>query len=78
MVENGGPPDLLLHSECGHRIHVWNLRTRKVVERLDLGKENQMELELRPAHDPSKTYGFVVVVISVTDLFALLWRARQR
>ena len=64
MVENGVQPDLLLNSEYGHRLHVWNLRTRKVVESLDLGKENQMVLELRPAHDPSKTYGFVGVVIS--------------
>jgi len=73
MVENGVQPDLLLNSEYGHRLHVWNLRTRKVVESLDLGKENQMVLELRPAHDPSKTYGFVGVVISVKDLSASVW-----
>ena len=73
MVENGVQPDLLLNSEYGHRLHVWNLRTRKVVERLDLGKENQMDQELRPAHDPSKTYGFVGVVISVKDLSASVW-----
>jgi selenium-binding protein 1 len=73
MVENGVQPDLLLNSEYGHRLHVWNLRTRKIVESLDLGKENQMVLELRPAHDPSKTYGFVGVVISVKDLSASVW-----
>jgi selenium-binding protein 1 len=73
MVENGIQPDLLLNSEYGHRMHVWNLRTRKLVESLDLGKENQMVLELRPAHDPSKTYGFVGVVISVKDLSASVW-----
>ena len=73
MVENGVQPDLLHNSEYGHRLHVWNLRTRKVVESLDLGKENQMVLELRPAHDPSKTYGFVGVVISVKDLSASVW-----
>jgi selenium-binding protein 1 len=73
MVENGLQPDLLMNSEYGHRIHVWNLRTRKIVESLELGKENQMVLELRPAHDPSKTYGFVGVVISVKDLSASVW-----
>ena len=73
MVENGVQPDLLLNSEYGHRLHVWNLRTRKIVETLDLGKEHQMVLELRPAHDPAKTYGFVGVVISVKDLSASVW-----
>ena len=73
MVENGVQPDLLLNSEYGHRLHVWNLRTRKIVESLDLGKENQMVLEMRPAHDPAKTYGFVGVVISVKDLSASVW-----
>jgi selenium-binding protein 1 len=73
MIENGVQPDLLLNCKYGHRMHVWNLRTRKVVETLDLGKENQMVLELRPAHDPTKTYGFVGVVISVKDLSASVW-----
>jgi selenium-binding protein 1 len=73
MIEDGVQPDLLLNSEYGHRLHVWNLRTRKIVESLDLGKENQMVLEMRPAHDPAKTYGFVGVVISVKDLSASVW-----
>ena len=73
MVENGLQPELLMDSQYGHRIHVWNLRTRSVVETLDLGKENQMVLELRPAHDPGKTYGFVGVVISLKDLSASIW-----
>ena len=30
---------------------------------LDLGAEQQMVLELRPAHDPTKAYGFVGVVV---------------
>ena len=32
-----------------------------------------MVLELRPAHDPTKTYGFVGVVVSVEDLSASIW-----
>ena len=40
---------------------------------LDLGKENQMVLEMRPAHDPTKTYGFVSVVVSLNDLSASIW-----
>jgi selenium-binding protein 1 len=32
-----------------------------------------MVLELRPAHDPTKAYGFVGVVISTADLSASVW-----
>ena len=32
-----------------------------------------MVLELRPAHDPTKTYGFASVVVSLKDLSASIW-----
>ena len=32
-----------------------------------------MVLEMRPAHDPRKTYGFVGVVVSLKDLSASIW-----
>ena len=32
-----------------------------------------MVLELRPAHDPTRAYGFVGVVVSLTDLSASIW-----
>ena len=38
-----------------------------------LGDEHQMVLELRPAHDPRKAYGFVGVVISLEDLSSSIW-----
>ena len=38
-----------------------------------MGAENQMALELRPAHDPRKTYGFVGVVTSLKDLSGSVW-----
>ena len=41
MVENGVQPDLLLNSEYGHKLHVWDLRERKHLEELDMGAENQ-------------------------------------
>jgi selenium-binding protein 1 len=40
---------------------------------LDLGAEQQMALELRPSHDPNKTYGFVGVVVSLKDLSSSIW-----
>jgi selenium-binding protein 1 len=73
MIENGVNPDLLLAGKYGHCIHIWDLRKRRHLQTLDLGAENQMALELRPAHDPTKQYGFCGVVISTKDLSASVW-----
>ena len=73
MIENGVNPDLLLAGKYGHAIHVWDLRKRRHLKSLDIGAENQMALELRPSHDPTKTFGFVGVVISTKDLSASIW-----
>ncbi|APR86371.1 Hypothetical protein A7982_11720 [Minicystis rosea] len=73
MIEGGVVPELLLGQKYGHRIHIWDLRRRRHLETLDLGAEHQMALELRPAHDPTKPYGFVNAVISVKDLSASIW-----
>jgi selenium-binding protein 1 len=43
------------------------------VQELDLGAEQQMTLELRPAHDPTRAYGFVGVVVSLADLSSSIW-----
>ena len=68
MVEKGVNPEILLKGGYGHSLHVWDLRKRRHVQALDLGAEQQMVLELRPAHDPAKAYGFVGVVVSLKDL----------
>ncbi len=75
MVEDGLVGELLLGNQYGHRLHVFDLASRKHVQELDLGSEHQMVLELRPAHDPRKGYGFVGVVTSTADLSAsvFLW-----
>ena len=73
MVENGVNPELLLAGKYGHSLHVWDLRKRRHRQALDLGAEQQMVLELRPAHDPGKTYGFVGVVTSLKDLSSSIW-----
>jgi selenium-binding protein 1 len=71
MVEGGLDPELF--GQYGHQLHVWSLRSRKHLQALDLGPEQQMVLELRPSHDPNKTYGFVGVVVSLKDLSASVW-----
>jgi len=72
-IENGIDPEHLLSSGYGHQLHVWNLRARKHQQVIDLGKEHQLVLELRPSHDPTHTFGFAGVVISLKDLSASIW-----
>ena len=38
-----------------------------------MGPEYQLVFELRPAHDPTKAYGFVNCVISLKDLSSSIW-----
>jgi selenium-binding protein 1 len=73
MVEDGVNPELLLAGKYGHNLHFWDLRKRRHLQALDLGAEQQMVLELRPAHDPTKAYGFAGVVVSLKDLSSSIW-----
>ena len=79
MVEDGVNPELLLGGKYGHHLHVWDLESRSHRQAVDLGADQQMVLELRPAHNPNKTYGFVGVVVSTADLSAsvYLWERAE-
>jgi selenium-binding protein 1 len=73
MIEDGLVGELLLGRKYGHALHFWDLKKRRHQQTVDLGDQHQMALELRPAHDPTKDYGFVGVVVSVEDLSASVW-----
>ena len=73
MVSGGLNPELLLGGKYGNALHVWDLKKRRHLQKLELGAEQQMVLELRPAHDPRRAYGFVGVVISLADLSSSIW-----
>jgi selenium-binding protein 1 len=73
MVEDGLNPEDLLGRKFGHHLNFWSMSDRKLTQRIDLGDAHQMVLEVRPAHDPAKTWGFVGVVISVEDLSGSIW-----
>ncbi|HJU65175.1 MAG TPA: selenium-binding protein SBP56-related protein, partial [Gemmatimonadaceae bacterium] len=73
MVKDGVNAELLLAGKYGHALHIWDLRSRQHQQTIDLGAEQQMVLELRPAHNPSRAYGFVGVVVSLADLSASIW-----
>jgi methanethiol oxidase len=74
MIEDGLVPDLLLGGRYGHSLHFWDLAKGVHQQSVDLGREHQMVLEVRPSHDPGATWGFVGVVISTADLSASVWR----
>ena len=67
-LEDGLNPEDLLGRRFGHHLNFWSMSDRKLTQRIDLGDAHQMVFEVRPAHDPSKAWGFVGVVISVEDL----------
>ncbi len=73
MVENGLQLDTLVGHQYGRAVHVWDLRRRRHLKTLQVGEDDQMVLELRPAHDPRKRYGFVDVVVSTRDLSSSIW-----
>ncbi len=73
QYENGIVVEDLLSNKYGHRLHFWDLRGRRNVQPLDLGENHQMALEVRPAHDPAKEYGFLGVVIDTTNLEGSIW-----
>src|SRR5688500_13879589 len=70
MVENGLDLEALVGKRYGQAVHVWDLRRRTHLQRLPVGPDDQMVLELRPAHDPTKSWGYVGVVTNVGDLSA--------
>ena len=73
MFEAGLDPELLLGGKYGHRLHFWDLVRRRHLQTLDAGAHNQLIFELRPAHDPTRSYGFVNTVLSLQDLSSSIW-----
>ncbi len=71
--ENGLVPEILLGSKYGRKLHFWDLQRRKHLQEIDFGEEHQLVFELRPAHDPTKAYGFVNCVVSLKDLSSSIW-----
>ncbi len=71
--ENGLAADILLSAKYGRRLHFWDLHKRKHLQTIDFGDKYQLVFELRPAHDPTKAYGFVNCVLSLADLSSSIW-----
>ncbi len=74
MIEDGVVPESLLGQRYGHAVHFWDLAEGRHLQRVDLGAEHQMALEVRPSHDPDADWGFIGVVVSTEDLSGSVWR----
>jgi selenium-binding protein 1 len=73
QFENGIVAEDLLANRYGHQLHFWDLRARRHLQTIDLGANHQMALEIRPAHDPTREYGFLGVVVDTTNLEGSIW-----
>jgi selenium-binding protein 1 len=73
QFENGVVGEELMGNRYGHRLHFWDMPSRRHKQTIDLGENHQMTLEVRPAHEPTKDYGFVCVVVDTTNLEASVW-----
>ena len=73
QFENGLVAEDLLANRYGHRLHFWDLHGRRHTQTIDLGANHQMALEVRPAHDPTREYGFLGVVVDTTNLEGSIW-----
>jgi len=73
MIDGGLTLDTFRADGYGHRVHIWDRRRRSHLEALDLGPEQQMVFAVRPAHDPTRSYGFAAVGASSRDLSASIW-----
>ena len=73
MFEGGLIPEKILGAQYGRCLHFWDLNKRRNVQTIDFGDKYQLVFELRPAHDPTKAYGFVNCVLSLEDLSSSIW-----
>lgn len=71
--EDGLIPEVLIGGRYGRRLHFWDLHKRRHLKAVDPGPQHQLMFELRPAHDPTRPYGFVNTVVSLEDLSSSIW-----
>jgi hypothetical protein len=68
QFENGIVPRTCCRTSTATRSISGTCASASNVQTIDLGENHQMALEIRPAHDPAKEYGFCGVVVDTTNL----------
>jgi selenium-binding protein 1 len=62
----GFQPDDVKRGKFGQGLNVWDWKSHKLEQSIDLGDEGLIPLEIRFAHDPDKSHGFVGAALSST------------
>lgn len=73
---------LLVPTSYGSDLHVWDWKARKQIQKLELGTEGLIPLELRFLHNPDSCHGFVGAalasnVIHFTKVLAFMLRPQS-
>jgi selenium-binding protein 1 len=61
---SGFQPDDVGRGKYGRGLNVWDWKSHKLLQSIDLGDEGLIPLEIRFAHDPEKSFGFVGAALS--------------
>lgn len=67
FIQGFNPADI--SNDYGSKLYVWNWKEKTLRQTVELGSEGLIPLEVRFAHDPSKTWGFVGAALSSNIIF---------
>jgi selenium-binding protein 1 len=65
-IKGGFNPEHVSQGLYGHHLNVWDWKNRIMTQRIDLGSEGQLPLELRFLHNPDECQGYVGCALSST------------
>jgi len=65
-IESGFNPEHVAQGKYGRNLNVYDWTTRELIQRLDLGDDGLIPLEIRFLHDPLATEGYVGCALSST------------
>ncbi|CAG2112278.1 unnamed protein product, partial [Medioppia subpectinata] len=65
-VRRGFNLDDVRNGLYGHCLHVWNWSSRQYIQKIDLGSDGMLPLEIRFLHNPNACEGFVGCALSST------------
>jgi len=63
---HGFNPQHVAEGKYGRNLYIWNWKEHEVIQKIDLGNDGWIPLELRFLHNPDKAEGFVGVALSST------------
>lgn len=63
-VKQGFKLDDVQSGKYGHHLHFWDWSNKRIAQSVDLGDQGLIPLEVRFAHDPDSTHGYVGAALS--------------